>query len=142
MANAATRQALYRRPGETVYGTLIDGTLTNGDFDITLEPGFWRIALLVMANGVSAGTIQCMHLNAAGTVLGEETLLMNSASGTIAAAFSLIDVVGPVMVLTAGSATVQVFSPIPVYNTLRFTIASIAGAGVTNRIDYIATRVN
>jgi len=140
MAEAATRKILQRRPGETVYGRLIDGAITNGDFDITLEPGSWYVTLFIMANAVSAGNLALFPVAADGTTIAEEVCYNLGFAGTVAVSISLIDQVGPVIVCPLATGAAVGF-PIIVFSKLRFTVTAIAGAGATNFIDYVAVRV-
>jgi hypothetical protein len=145
MANAQTRNILTRRVSETVYGSLMIGAITNGDFDVALEPGLWSVTLLVNADTVSAGTITVSALNSAGTALTEESYGMyQSSTGSPAASISLIDLVGPVFVIPnlGGTGVNLPFAAVATYAGFRFTIASIAGASAGNRIDYIMQRIS
>jgi len=141
MANVAIRKVLQRHPSETIYGSLLAGAITNGDYDLILEPGHWYITLFVNANAVSAGTISAVPLDAAGNALSEEPYFIFNSATAGSSAFTLIDIVGPLTVIAGSPAGFPQIPPVGIYGTIRFTIASIAGAGATNRIDYVATRV-
>lgn len=142
MANVATRIVKQRAPGEVVYGALLVGAITNGDYDLALEPGLWSVVLFVNADGTTAGTITASPINGAGTALNEEMYVLMNGSTSLATGFSLIDLVGPLSVISSGgTSTTGAFPAVGVYAGIRFTIASIGSASASNRIDYVATRL-
>ena len=144
MAAPIVSKKLLTKDTEIAYGTLIAGAITNGDYTVELGPGFWSVQLFVNANTVSAGTIACYPLDAADGALSEEPFCMAAQGISQGATLSLIDLVGPAYVLPVWNDTKvsPAYAPIGVYNKIQFTIASIAGAGATNRIDYVAQRIS
>ena|SRR5688572_22201344 len=144
MATPLSQKRLLTHATEIVTGRLFAGAITNGDYDITLGPGFWHVQLFVNANTVSAGTLAAYPLDGDDNPLSEEPFGVSATGTTVGVTVSLIDLVGPVYISQdVGETNVSpVSSPLGIYNKLRLTIASIAGAGATNRIDYIAQRIS
>jgi len=144
MATPIESKKLMLHLAEVAYGRLFNGAITNGDYDIELGPGYWAVQLFVNANAVSAGTIACYPLDGDGNPLNEEPFAMAASGITQGTTLSLVDLVGPAYILPVYNDTKvsPVFAPIGVYNKIRLTIASIAGAGATNRIDYVAQRIS
>lgn len=141
-------RTILRRGPEVLTGTVVATTLTNTTFDIELGPGFWRIALFINANGVSAGTLAVTVKLPDGTFSesdAPEAIYLYAGNATPSATLALTDFIGSVELNnTTGGTSVPTGAgsySVAVYSTVRLTIASIAGASATNRIDYIAQRV-
>jgi len=142
MASPATRQVLFRRPSETVHGALMLGAIVNGTVDVLLEPGAWYVTLFIDANATSAGTITAAPLALDGTtVLIEDAPYVIGQAGSVAASLTLTDQVGQYQLAQLATGANAGF-PIVVAGGIRFTIAAIAGASATNKLEYVAARVS
>jgi len=134
------KKTLYE-VGEIVYGTLTSGTpIVNATYDLPLSPGYWNVSLFVNSAALVGATIAVAPLDAGDNLLAAFPLF--PPSGVAAANPSIAAVTTTFMVNGNNPNSVTLGDTrIPVYKTVRVTIAGASVGNNTNRIDFIATKV-
>lgn len=117
-----------------------DIPLANGDHDVELGPGVWRIC--VLSNGGTSYVLSVSPLGKNGTVCG--TYALGVVDGAVDSTGGALTVTGGQSVRVfqcgaAGGTAAQAFCPDPVViNRVRVTVASITG---TTEITFVACRI-
>lgn len=119
-------------PSTEIYaGNLLSAAFTNTTYTLTLAPGFWRVALFINGNNVSAGTMTAAVTLPDGTA-GEsdapEALAFNNGTSVNSGSLSLVDFIGVTQLNITGNPGTNVGNNglalgIPVFSSIVFTVA-------------------